>query len=234
MPTKSINKIKTISSPKGHEIAFYELKIDEKLPNIFFLGVFHGNETEGEYAICQFMEELQRKLPDDCLYNLYFLPCLNPDGKELKTRFNLNKVDLNRNYPTANFKTETKTLVYEKVKCGAPASEVETQFMMQLVEKYSPAIIISTHSDLHLIDYDGPARDLALMFSDKTGYKFVESVGYETPGSFGTWAGIERKIPLITVETWGGTNLEEKQKIWQELRPAFYEVLRFKITNDKT
>ena len=225
----NIKKIKSITSPKGHEIAFYERKMDEKLPNIFFLGVFHGDEIEGEYALRRFMKELEEKPDVPCLYNAYFLPCLNPDGKELHTRFNVHKVDLNRNYPTANFKNETQTLSYEKVKCGAPASEVETKFMMSLVEEFAPKIIISIHSDLHLIDYDGPARDLALMYAEKTGYKFVESVGYETPGSFGTWAGVERQIPLITVETWRGDSKEKLEKIWQELRPALYETLIFKL-----
>lgn len=229
MVQNNIKKIEAVTSPQGREIAFYELKIGNEFPNIFFLGTFHGDENEGEYAILQFMKDLENKIPDTCRYNLYFLPCLNPDGKALQTRFNANKVDLNRNYPTANFKTETQTLNYEKVKCGAPASESETKFMMKLVEQYRPAIIISVHSDLHLIDYDGPARELALMYSEKTGYKLVESVGYETPGSFGTWAGIEKQIPLITLETWRGKTNEEKEKIWQEIRPAFYETLEYKL-----
>lgn len=224
-----INKIRKIVSPKGHEIAFYERLIDEKLPAVFFLGVFHGDEIEGEYAINEFMRELADNPEIDCAYNLYFLPCLNPDGKELKTRFNANKVDLNRNYPTKNFMPETKTLSYDKVKCGTPASEVETRFMIELVEEYKPKMIISVHSDLHLIDYDGPARDLALMYAEKSGYKFVETVGYETPGSFGTWAGIEKQIPLITLETWRGRTEQELEKIWQEIRPAFYATLTFKI-----
>lgn len=232
MVQNNIKKIESVVSPQGREIAFYELKIDSKLPNVFFLGTFHGDENEGEYAILQFMEELAKKIPDGCRYNIYFLPCLNPDGKALQTRFNANKVDLNRNYPTANFKTETQTLDYEKVKCGAPASEVETKFMMKLVEQYKPAIIISVHSDLHMVDYDGPARDLALMYSDNTGYKFVESVGYETPGSFGTWAGIEKRIPLITLETWRGRTDDDKEKIWQEIRSAFYETLKYELKND--
>lgn len=224
----AINKIRTAVSLQGREIDFFERIKASKLPAIFFLGVFHGDETEGEYAIGRFMQELAENPTVKCDYNLYFLPCLNPDGKALRTRFNANKVDLNRNYPTANFKNETQTLSYEKVKCGSPASETETRFMMELVETYKPAMIISIHSDLHLIDYDGPAEKLAKMYAEKTGYRLVENVGYETPGSFGTWAGIEKKIPLITLETWRGRTDEKKEKIWQEIRPAFYETLTFK------
>ncbi len=226
---KNINKVDSVFSLNGREIAFYEWKKAENLPNIFFLGVFHGDEIEGEYAICQFMQELEQNPDIASNYNVYFLPCLNPDGKALSSRFNANKVDLNRNYPTRNFKNETQTLDFEKVFCGAPASEVETKFMMKLVETYRPVMIISIHSDLHLIDYDGPARDLAWMYAEKSGYKFVESVGYETPGSFGTWAGIEKQIPLITIETWNGRTPEKLEVIWQELKPAFYETLTFSI-----
>lgn len=230
MPQVKINKIKSIQSPNGSEIAFYERFIDKKLPNIFFLGVFHGDEVEGEYAIHQFMTELDQNPTCECLYNVYFLPCLNPDGKKLKTRTNANCVDLNRNYPTENFKLVTDSPKYTELKCGSfPASELETQFMISLVEEYNPKIIISAHSDLHLIDYDGPARDLALMYAEKSGYKFVESVGYPTPGSFGTWAGVEKQIPIITLETWHGSNEQEFEKIWQEVRPAFYETLKFKL-----
>ena len=32
------------------------------------------------------------------------------------------------------------------------------------------------------------------------GYPVEESIGYPTPGSFGTWAGIEKNIPTITLE----------------------------------
>jgi protein MpaA len=31
-------------------------------------------------------------------------------------------------------------------------------------------------------------------------YPIEENIGYPTPGSFGTWAGIERNIPTITLE----------------------------------
>ncbi|MBQ7285737.1 MAG: DUF2817 domain-containing protein [Alphaproteobacteria bacterium] len=229
MSIKYAHKIRHILSPKGHEIAFYEYLIDKSYPNIFILGGFHGDEIEGEYAVLQFMKELETKENIQSLYNIYFLPCLNPDGKENCSRFNINKVDLNRNYPTQNFKNKTQTLGYESVTCEAPASEKETRFMISLVEEYHPQAIVSIHSDLHLIDYDGPAQKLAQLFADKTGYRIVESVGYETPGSFGTWAGIERKIPVITLETWRGKTDEDLEKIWQEIRPAFYAMLSFQL-----
>lgn len=220
-----VNKLKTVSSVQGREIALFGLEKDTKLPNIFILGMFHGDEPEGEYIIEKFIRELDDKQPTDLNYNLYFIPCLNPDGKAAKTRVNANNIDLNRNYPTANFKDSGVSP--SGVHCaGTPASEVETQFMMDLVETYKPAKIISIHSDLHLVDYDGPAREIALKLSEITGYKFVENVGYPTNGSFGTWAGIERQIPLITLESWGAKSSEDFEKIWQEIRPGLYEFIK--------
>lgn len=216
-----IKQILVAKSVENKEIPFFELKKSESASNIFILGVFHGDEIEGEYAINKFMAEIEAT-GIDTPYNIYFLPCLNPDGKAQNTRTNANKIDLNRNYPTKNFSSYNTNGDGKTYYAGVAASEPETQFMMHLVEKFAPVKILSIHSDLHLVDYDGPARDLALEIAKLTGYKFVESVGYPTNGSFGTWAGIEKQIPLITLETWRAKNETDLEKIWQEIRPAFY------------
>ena len=100
--------------------------------------------------------------------------------------------------------------------------------MMKLIENYNFKRILSIHSDLHLIDYDGPAKELALKFSQLCGYRLVDEIGYPTNGSFGTWAGIERKIPLITVETWHAENEEDMAKIYTELKPAILDFCQLK------
>ena len=38
------------------------------------------------------------------------------------------------------------------------------------------------------------------MISQIINYPIEESIGYPTPGSFGTYAGVERNIPIITLE----------------------------------
>ena len=38
------------------------------------------------------------------------------------------------------------------------------------------------------------------------------SIGYPTPGSFGTWAGVEKKIPTITLELDEETDVKELEK----------------------
>ena len=40
-------------------------------------------------------------------------------------------------------------------------------------------------------------------------YPVEESIGYPTPGSFGTYAGVERNIPTITLEMDEEINVDE-------------------------
>lgn len=59
---------------------------------------------------------------------------------------------------------------------------------------------MTLHAPYKVVNYDGDAFEVAQKISDITGYPVEPSIGYPTPGSFGTWAGIEKKIPTITLE----------------------------------
>lgn len=202
-------------------INLWKFQTDINNPNILLIGRFHGDEPEGEYIL----EKLIEKLKTDKFtssYNIYIVPCLNPSGKKLFTRGNSNEVDLNRNYPTKNFLPDSVNPHTKKLSSGTPASEQETRNMMTWVEKISPVRILSIHSDLHLVDYDGPARQLAEKVSLDCGYKLVDNIGYPTNGSFGTWAGIEKQIPVITLETWKAESDEDFEKICCETEKAIF------------
>ena len=112
-------------------------------------------------------------------------------------RTNSNGVDLNRNYPTKNWELTEKDQYFGGEK---PASEIETQFMVEVIEKYKPKAIVALHSPYKIVNYDGPAQNLAQKISEIIKYPVEESIGYPTPGSFGTYCGVERNIPTITLE----------------------------------
>ena len=203
----------------ANHINLWKFETNKNNPNIFLVGRFHGDEPEGEYIL----EKLINKLKTtnfNSPYNIYVIPCLNPSGKKLFTRGNANNIDLNRNYPTENFLPNSVNPHTKTLSSGMPASEIETQTMMAWVKKYNPVRILSIHSDLHLVDYDGPARSLAEQMSLDCGYKLVDSIGYPTNGSFGTWAGIEKQIPVITLETWKAESEEDFEKIYAETEKA--------------
>ena len=74
---------------------------------------------------------------------------------------------------------------------------------------------MTLHAPYKIVNYDGPAQNIAQKISDIIGYPVEPSIGYPTPGSFGTYCGVERNIPTITLE------LDEKIPVAQLEQPVF-------------
>jgi protein MpaA len=66
--------------------------------------------------------------------------------------------------------------------------------------------------------------------SEKTGYIVSDDIGYPTPGSLGTWAGWERKIPTITLEIERDSTQET---IWRTHKDGLLAGLLFAAMNEK-
>lgn len=162
----------------------------KKTGQILIIGVFHGDEPQGRELIMRYMNEYDND-------KLLFIPSLNPDGEAKNTRVNASGVDINRNFPTKNWEWSEHGNYYGGVE---PASEIETKFLINIVEEYKPSAIITLHTPYKVVNYDGPAQELANMISEITDYPIESNIGYPTPGSFGTYAGVERNIPTITLE----------------------------------
>ena len=173
-------------SAKGREIV---LKGGRTAKNILVIGVFHGDEPQGNFLIENYLKNNES--------NLLFIPCLNPDGMAAGIRTNSNGVDLNRNFPTENWALTEKNEFFGGEK---PASEIETQFAAAVIAKYSPRLILTLHAPFKVVNYDGDAKEICEKISEIINYPVEASIGYPTPGSFGTYAGIEHGIPTITLE----------------------------------
>ena len=130
--------------------------------------------------------------------NLLFIPCLNPDGMASNKRQNANGIDLNRNFPTKNWAKVKKNSDYYGGE--NPACEIETKFVMEILAEFSPDIILTIHAPYKVVNFDGPAKEIAEKISEIIKYPVSNDIGYATPGSFGNYAGVERNIPTITLE----------------------------------
>ena len=101
-----------------------------------------------------------------------------------------------------------------------PNSETETRFLVDVIARYSPRLILTLHTPYKIVNFDGPAKDVAEEISRIMGYPVEESIGYPTPGSFGTFVGVEREIPVITLEM-------DEEKSVEELYPQIREVFEY-------
>ena len=202
-----MDKFKSTKTKKGHEIC---LTGNENHSNTLVIGVFHGDEPQGKFLI----EEYIKQNPQS---SLLFIPCLNPDGLQLNQRTNSNGVDLNRNFPTKNWVLGEKDQFFGG---HEPASEIETQFLIDTINEFIPDIILTLHAPYKVVNYDGPAKDLAEGISQIINYPVEENIGYPAPGSFGAYAGIEPNIKTITLE------LDETCPV-EELISPVHRVLKF-------
>lgn len=197
------------------------------LSTILVIGAFHGDEPQGKHLIEKYLTGKTVQL-----HNLLFIPCLNPDGLQNRTRTNANGVDLNRNFPTKNWGKDTSAAgenPQDYYAGKSAASEIETQFVIDIIEKYQPKIILTLHTPYKIVNYDGPAQKIAQDISEIIGYPVEPSIGYPTPGSFGTYCGVERNIPTITLE------LDEEIPVEQLEQPVFeiFDMLKnYFLSND--
>lgn len=185
---------------------------------LLVFGGFHGDEPKSVRLARLLIEELQHASKPKSSVRWVIVPVVNPDGYEIRRRRNARRVDLNRNFPTTNWQCTSKR---SRMFGGeAPASEPETRVVIQTIERFKPSAIITIHSigrHRHCNNYDGPGRKLAERMSRSNGYPVTSTIGYPTPGSFGTWVGIERGIATITLEL---PSHHSPRQCWQENRQA--------------
>ena len=182
------------------------------------LGGFHGDEPKSVFVCRQLIELLGREPQTATDVAWVIVPEVNPDGLAIRTRRNANRVDLNRNFPTSNWTVGSRR---SRMFGGTvPASEPETRAAIRLIERVRPDWIITIHSigaGRFCNNYDGPALRLSRAMHRLNRYPVRRSIGYPTPGSFGSWAGIERRIPTLTLEL---PSLHSRKRCWEDNRLA--------------
>jgi protein MpaA len=197
---------------------------------VLIFGGIHGDEWMSQYVSLCLVDYL---LVHEELYTngrVAVIPTVNPDGIFRLKRENGRGVDCNRNFPAKNW-DKHKIRFYRGPK---PASEPETRAIMRAVNNLKPVRIVAIHGALdkipHCVNFDGPASDLAQAMAKHNGYPVMADMGYPTPGSFGTWAGKEQKIPTITLEL---RDRKPTPKMWSENRDALIEAIRYDEHREK-
>ena len=170
---------------------------------VLVMGGIHGDEYS---SISILFKWLSLFSPQALEGNIHwrFAPLVNPDGLLDDTqakRQNANGVDLNRNFPSrdwndtaARYWQESTGSNPRRFPGSGPGSEPEVQWVVQQIEEFQPDVIVSVHAPYHLLDFDGPA-----VAPNKIGELYLHQLGIY-PGSLGNFAGLNRQIPVVTLE----------------------------------
>ncbi|HEX8877684.1 MAG TPA: M14 family zinc carboxypeptidase [Phycisphaerales bacterium] len=170
-------------------------------PRVLVIGSIHGNEPEGLPAVQPLVASLSIARRDATLgATVCIIRDLNPDATAARSRTNSRGIDLNRNFPASNFSPAPD-------RGQAPLSEPESRALARELDTFRPDLVIVFHSIRSgpFVNYDGPASALAEAFvaaARRTDprWRVEPSMGYPTPGSLGTFVGIDRRVPILTVE----------------------------------
>jgi len=191
---------------------------------IMVLGGIHGDEMSSSSLVLNWIPLANSALQKTSRPIYWrFIPVLNPDGLFARPsrRVNANGVDLNRNFPTPNWKRDAR-VYWEKRTLrdprrwpgNKPLSEPESRFLLQQMDSFKPNLIVSVHAPYGVLDFDGPSIP-----PSKLGRLFLDQVGIY-PGSLGNYGGVHKRVPVVTIELPSASvapTAEEMQRMWVDL-----------------
>ena len=176
------------------------LETREPLGKVLLIGGIHGDEYSSVSIIFKWLKTLNKH--HSGLFHWNVIPLVNVDGllRKKSQRVNGNNIDLNRNFPISDWKnTALKYWIEETGKNPRyyqgpePLSEPESNWLLGHINVFRPDVIVSVHAPHGIIDHDGPRTA-----PSKLGGLYLNYLG-TYPGSLGNYAGVQRRIPVITI-----------------------------------
>ena len=176
---------------------------------VLIMATIHGDEDAGTPLVRRLAAHLADHPALAKGRRILLIPVVNPDGRVNRSRTNARGVDLNRNYPAANYQRLARH-------GDAALSEPETVAISGLLDEHRPRRIVSIHQPLRsghaCIDYDGPADALAAAMAAHCRLP-IEKIG-SRPGSLGSYAGLTLGVPIITLELPKDAGAMSADEIW--------------------
>lgn len=200
---------------------------------VLYVGAIHGNEPSSQYILDDWIAELDAnpgRIPSN--RQVVVVPSLNPDGIAIGSRNNIAGVNLDRNFPTDDWKSDIHSADGFRKGGGGPKplSEPESRAIAGLVQRLKPRLMLSYHSQGSLVMGDPGvySETYATQYASMVGYRDAtrassESLfGYDgSSGLFEGWAYLKAGVPNIVVELSGHYTRE-----FPRHREAFWAMLR--------
>lgn len=199
---------------------------------ILYTGAIHGNEQSSRYVTRQWIDELESKardIPAD--RQIVVIPVVNPDGIARSGRNNANGVNLNRNFPTFNWTSDTP-VSGGTVEAGAggpaPLSEPESKVLANFTMNLQPRFVVTYHSKGSLVNSNDVSISVGLgrQYAQLARYGYIsnaatnETFGFTMTGTYEDWL-MERGVPAILIELNTDTGYhfsQNKAAMWVMLR----------------
>jgi protein MpaA len=162
---------------------------------ILVFGGIHGDEPASVEALIDLARAVATEARRDA--PVWLLPAVNPDGVARGGKNSARDVDLNRNFPARSFTAQHAPGYFPG---PAPLSEPETRVIADLMAREPIAAVVAVHAPFACVNYDGPAAAWADAVARACGWPARGDIGYPTPGSLGSWLGVDRGLPVLTLE----------------------------------
>ena len=166
---------------------------------VYIVGGIHGDERTGPETIGN-LRRLLSTIEVERASTVRLLRDMNPDGTARDTRGNARGVDLNRNFPASNFRVF-------RTHGSKPLSEPESATTLSDLNSFEPDLVLVFHCARGgpFVNFDGPAEEAARTFAKAAAarddrWHVRPSMGYPTPGSIGSLLGVDRNLPVLTIE----------------------------------
>ncbi len=201
------------ASVKGRAITAHSFGSGSSV--LLFTGGMHGSEPSGYTTMQAFAQYLQANgdiVPAG--KRVVIVPNTSPDGIAAGSRNNSRNVNIDRNFPTKNWKAaiETSSGVLPTGGGTSAGSEPETAALMALTRQLRPRLEVSFHAKGSLVGANkfGDSVAIGNIYAKTVGYKTMyydaEAVmGYPMTGEYEDWMGEEMNIPAILIELPGAS-----------------------------
>ena len=209
-----LGTLPTGRSVEGRPLVAYSLGAIAERPLALVFGGIHGDELDTPRAVVA-LAAMLREAPVGA--HVLLVEAVNPDGLAAGVKDNARGVDLNRNFPAANWSAAHPP---GYAPGSAPLSEPESAWLAMLIERFEPRRLVALHQPFRCVNFDGPSRDLAERMARACGWPVMGDIGYPTPGSFGSCYGVDRGLPVITLELPRPLHEEDRERAVAALRVA--------------
>lgn len=229
-----------VRSVMGRRIMLSEFKPAQADVRVLVVGGIHGDELTAVSIVFRWLDLLQQPGYDGPQFHWRVVPVLNIDGLLAKppTRVNARGVDLNRNFPTADWSSDAHRFWKEVTRRDprrfpgkAPTSEPESRWLHDEIARFKPDVIVSVHAPYDVLDFDGPPTGMEM--PARFGRLHLHRIGVY-PGSLGNFGGLKEGIPVVTLELPHALEMpseSELSDVWRDmqewLRVNFVERTRF-------